>query len=231
MNTVFIKQPAGLGDILFCQKIAKTRSGVIWPVCNFYYNTLKKHIDDVNFVNIESDFENKNIYINAPRAAVTKTENITVIATDGCSNNGEELMKSKYNLLNEDWSDWSNYLSFKRDLENEQKLIDFHNIKEKYILTMDSYGTPPHHVSMCNIQPETDLRNIKIRIIDGFSLFDWCSIIENAEEIHVEGSAIIYIIEKLIIKAQKLEMYSRDNHKHFNGLFKKPWNFNKTRIN
>ena len=55
--------------------------------------------------------------------------------------------------------------------------------------------------------PEFDLPVIDLEIIDGFSLFDWCKVIENAQEIHTVHTSMPYLIDKLDIKAEKYYMY------------------------
>ena len=64
MKPCLIRQPAGIGDILFTQKIGKRLletgrcNKVIWPVSK-YYNYLQSYIgvDGIEYVNENSDFE------------------------------------------------------------------------------------------------------------------------------------------------------------------------------
>ena len=62
-----IRQPAGIGDIFFTQKIAKDYISrgytVIWPVIS-QFEFIKDYIkvNNLMFVNENSDFPHKNIY-------------------------------------------------------------------------------------------------------------------------------------------------------------------------
>ena len=69
MKTCIIKQPAGIGDIFFCQKIAKEIQDsteykkVIWPVASTY-SYLKDYliVQDVEFIDESLDFPYKDVY-------------------------------------------------------------------------------------------------------------------------------------------------------------------------
>ena len=71
MKTVLIKQPAGIGDILFCQKIAKViqenteYKSVVWPVAPVY-SYLEEYMgdDDLHFPVNTDDFPFKEVYDN-----------------------------------------------------------------------------------------------------------------------------------------------------------------------
>ena len=63
-----INQPAGLGDILLCQKIAchlvNLGYEVIWPVVD-YYNFITEYIKTpgITFYNVKDDFPYKDIFL------------------------------------------------------------------------------------------------------------------------------------------------------------------------
>ena len=65
MKICLIRQPAGLGDILFCQKIAKRiiekyNLDIIWPVIpQFEWISQYLSSDRITFVSTESDFTKK----------------------------------------------------------------------------------------------------------------------------------------------------------------------------
>ena len=232
-----MKQPAGLGDILFLQKIAHEYNHqgyhVIWPVNNSYL-WIGKHLRLYDFPSIDDDFPLKEEYHQTSLCSIRHVGEHVIVATDGCGN-GVETMKSKYDLCDIDWQDWQNYLTFEL---NWQKCTDLYHLLElhtkgPYVLSMKQMGSPPNHVSNINIPIQTDLHVEYIRFIDGFDLFDWYKVIQYAEELYLEGSSPIYLIEKMETKAEqnnKMFLFSRDNHRHFNGLFKKPWIWRKESI-
>ena len=53
---------------------------------------------------------------------------------------------------------------------------------------------------------------VNLRIIENFSLFDWCKVFENAIEIHTVHTGINYILDKLNLKAKKYYMYQGLHH-------------------
>ena len=61
-----------------------------------------------------------------------------------------------------------------------------------------------------------DLPIINLKILNEFTLFDWCKVIENAKEIHTVHTSINYLIEVLNIKAEKYCMY-QGNHQRSVG--------------
>ena len=69
MKVCLIKQPSGIGDILFCQKIAKViqqtteYKQIIWPVAPVY-SYLSEYMgdDDLHFPSDDSDFAFKEVY-------------------------------------------------------------------------------------------------------------------------------------------------------------------------
>lgn len=236
MKYCLIKQPAGLGDILFLQKIAHEYNqqgyNIIWPV-NKSYDWIGKHLRLYDFPSIDDDFPLKEEYHQTSLCSIRHINEHIIIATDGCGN-GVETMKSKYNLCGIDWQDWADYLIFSIDLKKCNELFDHLQLNDiPYVLSMKQMGSPPNHVSNINIPIQTDLHVEYIRFIDGFDLFDWYVVIHKAEELYLEGSSPIYLIEKMQTRAEqnnKMFLFSRDNHKHFNGLFKKPWIWRKESI-
>ena len=66
MKTLLIKQPAGFGDILFCQKIAKVfrerteYKEIIWPVASVY-SYIQEYMgnDNFHFPSEDEDFSFK----------------------------------------------------------------------------------------------------------------------------------------------------------------------------
>jgi hypothetical protein len=67
-----------------------------------------------------------------------------------------------------------------------------------------------------------------MKYINGFNIFDWCKVIENAKEIHTVETSLNYIIDKINPKG-KLEMYSKHTPPSYNQvqhLFKSNWNYN-----
>ncbi len=48
-----------------------------------------------------------------------------------------------------------------------------------------------------------------LQVIDGYSLFDWSSCLENANHIHTVSTSIIYLLEMLDLTAKEVHLYPR----------------------
>lgn len=240
MKKVFIKQQGGLGDILFAQKIAHSfkNSGyqVMWPVFDSFAD-ISKNIPYFQIYGISEDFPYKEEFLKVKDGDKTihhiEELDLYIVPIDS-SGDGEDIMRTKYRLVNLDCNDWQDYLRFERNHEKEQKLFyDVLGLRddEPYTFTMKYIGSQPHHTTHIDLKFETDNRIVYLDFYDGYNLFDWCKVLENADEIYIEGSAIMYIAEVLNLKAKKLVLFSRDGHRHFDGILKKPWTLDKASVN
>ena len=234
----YIKQPAGIGDIFYCLKIAQCLKAeeVIWPVADQYYEVLKKHIiidprRNVNFVKLPPAEQTRLIW----DFKLINLEEISAIWNSEyhkpycfCSSKEENnnlylplqhadrlysdvlIMESKYKMANSFSHDWLRHFNFKRDHEKEDKLFKLLNLSEneEYALVSKNYGTPPDYKQL-PINGKNGLRQIQLELIDGYNVFDWCKVIEEATEIHMVDTCFIYIMEHLNLKAKELNLFSR----------------------
>jgi len=223
MKPVLIKQPAGLGDILFLFKLAsiKQEEGhqIIWPLnASYFKQGVQQYLRKFNFVDISSNFSFKDEYHRAPLGKISEFKDCIVITTDAANQGDGGVMLSKYNLANIDYKGWQNFVEFERNQTKEDEL--FHDTLqltegESYALINRYIGTPPNDVSLINIQADTSIKKVYLDFFKGYCLFDWCKTFENATELYLEATAQTYILEKLKLKATKLCLYSRDGHAHF----------------
>jgi hypothetical protein len=235
-----INQPAGLGDIIFCQKIVDMfiNNGyeVIWPVVQEYHSTVNKHMKKNNllFPRIDEEFSFKEYY------------NSKVIVPSHISDNNmylplryvdlrfpnQSVMKAKYKILNLDYNGWQDHFIFERDSKKEDILYyEILGLKDnsKYTLLNRKYGSPPHYKEkMINVSSEDNV--VEMDFYKDFTIFDWCKVLEKAAEIYTVDTAINYILEKLNVKDTKLHLYSRftdcggaPDWSHIEGLFLKEW--------
>jgi hypothetical protein len=211
---IVINQPAGLGDILFCQKIKKIFENkgfeVIWPVIK-EYSWITEYLEG-NFVNID-EFQNKSNDI------VVDLSNANYMFPN------KKIMESKYFLVDIDYSDWVDFFNFKRNIEKENKLYyDVLGLKdnEEFNLISRNYGSPPNFLKF-PIENKSNVKNIELDFYQNFTLFDWCKVMENAKEIHMIDSSINFILEK--IKTNVLYLYTRrkNNFSEIDYLFKKDY--------
>tara|TARA_B100000214_G_C23880448_1_gene586997 strand:+ start:350 stop:1036 length:687 start_codon:yes stop_codon:yes gene_type:complete len=226
MEVITIKQPAGIGDIFYCLKIAKRllldnkTKKVIWPVSPVY-SYIKDYIKfpNLEFVSSENfNFFNGDLTINIQDADVGKSQY------------SFNMMKAKYDLVGLSDEDWLDYFSFERNHKREEKLFSNLNpSNEEYILKSENVGSPPqfnkHHIDV-----SSDKKIINVEISSEYNLFDWCKILENASEIYMVDTSFMYIMEKLDLKGNKFELYSRYRPANFNVVKHIPnkvkWNYN-----
>ena len=110
-----IKQPAGLGDIILCQKIADTiiKRGykIIWPVIDQYYDTLTKHMqkEGITYFKEKDDFPLKELYNSPYNVPVTikETQDLYLpLQMADQSFPGESALKAKFKILALDHNGW-----------------------------------------------------------------------------------------------------------------------------
>lgn len=211
---IVINQPAGLGDILFCQKIKKTFENegfeVVWPVIK-EYSWIKEYIEG-NYIDI-NEFKSK------PNDVIIDLSNANYMFPN------KKIMEAKYFLVDIDYSDWLKFFNFNRNIEKENEL--YYNIlglkdNEEYILISRNYGSPPNFLKF-PIEIKTNIKNVELDFCDKFTLFDWCKVMENAKEIHTIDSSINFILEKINTNVLYLYTRRKNNFSEIDYLFKKDY--------
>lgn len=229
MKTCLIKQPAGIGDIFYLQKFARIiRSAgynVIWPIQEKIL-WIRDYISEIEFVSIDSRFPGKALFNS--NQFVFDGEDFLYLSPDGFQLPGERIMQSKYKLINLDDSDWKDYFTFNRNSEKENKLYyDVLGLKDdsEYVYVNYYYNTDNYTTTIFD-DKEFDYPVIENQIIEGYSLFDWCKVFENAKEIHTTPTSLCYILENLDVKG-KLFYHCRDEQQYIEHepLFKKSINW------
>lgn len=218
MNKIcLIKQPAGIGDIFYLQKFAKLiiSSGykIIWPIEKKLL-WIRDYIKEpmIEFISIESQFPNKE-WFNSGRFSF-QSENFLYLSPDGLQFPGKRIMESKYLLISQDDHDWYDYFQFERNIEKEEDL--YYNVlglkdDSEYVF-LNKYANTKN-IKYNGLDDLTfDLPTIELEIKEGFTLFDWCKVFENATEIHTVHTSLNYVIDKLDIKSKKYCMYQGNHH-------------------
>lgn len=224
-KTLTIKQPGGIGDIFYTQKIAKKilsnkiADRVLWPVFpTFHYIS--------NYINYPGLFFESELQFS--QYALKNFEVVNLQDADRIHPD-VSLMTAKYKLVGLDESDWVDYFEFNRDLGRENKLFELLQLDKdsEYILTSQMYGSPPHSKRR-NIKFENpdNKRVVNIQYFNGVNIFDWCGVLENASEIYMIDTSFMYLMEKLNLKSKKNCLYSRYNPANFNVVKHIPQNVN-----
>jgi hypothetical protein len=245
-----IYQPCGLGDILFLQKVCKHYISkgfrIIYPVVYEYF-WLSEYIPEIEFIswgdnerklthkdklpdNIE--FPYKEYY--SPFSNHIFTDNFVYL--NFFQQNQGRIMEFKYNSINIEYNDWADYVTFKRNIEKENDL--YYNIlglsdDDDYVFVNRNYQMRPSVLSYGKISNNPSFYNKKVvemSIIEGFTLFDWCKVLEKASSIHMIETSLNYILESNELKnkiTSDLNLYHRNNnYNEVRYLFKLNWKYN-----
>ena len=199
---VIINQPFGVGDILFLSPLVAQLEvkQAIWPIVDHYY-WIKDYIsiDNLTFIKA-SEFNSLNYkdYVEVP---LQHAHSLMPQAKD--------CMEAKYMLLNADPELWRT-LSFNRNPEKESQLKRLLNINpdDKFIFINNNFAGPEYNYKI-DINYQTNLKIIYQDYIDGFTLLDWCGVLEQASEIHTVSTAIFFVIEALKLEKTSLHLYPR----------------------
>ena len=208
-----IRQPAGIGDIFFTQKIAKDYISkgytVIWPIIE-QFEFIKDYIkiDGLIFVNENFNFPHKNIYMEGYSKPVQIDDDSIYLPIQHFDRHFSDIsvMQAKYKMVSMDSSDWLDYFEFERNLEREQKLIDHYGVQDKeFVFVNKMFGSPPHSKS-CPHMGEYE-NSVEMEYLGWDNLFDWIGILLKAKHIYTVETSILYIISKLGLK--NVTVYSR----------------------
>lgn len=238
MNKLLINQPAGIGDILFCYKLAVNfcDSGfkVVWPVIPLYLSDLQTYIEphpNIKFTSIDSEFPLKSFFTQN-EATLVKTDEgdvyLPLTFADRYYSPGESFLKAKYKLCDAQfpYNSWSDAIKLKRDSEKESRL--FYEVlglqeDDEFVLVNKKFGTAPD-VRKKSFAVEESCKVVELRIVENFSLFDWCLVIERAQKIYSVDTSLFFLIELLDLKDTPLFAYSRHSHFiHVDDLFTSNW--------
>ncbi len=175
-----INQPAGLGDIFYCLKIGYILQEVIWPVQSQYLYIRDYLITSINFVD-----QNEHV-----------SGTIIDLKNAGKSH-PDDFMRAKYKSIRCDDDDWIDYFNIRRRYDREKK------IDGNFILKCSTFGTRPDSYKI-----DIDVKGINIEDLGLEHVFDYCWLIEHADEIHMVDTVFTYLVEKLHT-TDKLFMYPR----------------------
>ena len=229
MKICLFKQPAGIGDVFFCQKIARAmmqnKYQIVWPLKNDI-TWIRDYIKDIYFPSVEDNFPGKDIFERGAGCVIEETGAFISTATADITHNDGKIMSSKYSMLGLDYSDWQDYFKFERNLDKEDKL--YYNVlglkdDSEFVFINNLYNTDIRDSNLLS-KEQFDMPVVELKILDGFTLFDWCKVLERAKKIHTINTSINYIIEVLDTSYDEYVIYAHDekNKSEIDYLFKKP---------
>jgi hypothetical protein len=212
-----INQPAGLGDILLCQKIAahviELGYKVIWPVVN-QYHYIGEYIINPNiiFYTLEENFPGKDIFFQNGTDFI-QTEEFLYLPLNNADRilPSKSMLYAKYDYCQLSPDNWQDYFSLRRNYSRENILNNHFDIRsgEKYNIVNKTFATPPDTIINTSIVPKNNYRTINMELLGWDRIFDWMGILENAEEIHTVDTSLTLILTKLNVK--NVHIYERTN--------------------
>lgn len=241
-NKVILKQPAGIGDIFFCIKIAyalhlEFKCNILWPIIP-QYEWIKDYVKYpfIEFVSQKDDYPLKH-QVNQTQTRILELEEdnkkylLVPIQHADLVFPGDSVMEAKYKLVGLDFEDWINFFTFERNIEKENKL--YYEVlgltdDSKYTFVNRKFASPPD-THICKHIDISQFNNfVEMDYIEGYTLFDWCKVLENAEAIHTVDTSIQYLVDKLELNSD-LNLYSRfdpPNYYHILKVTTSNWKFN-----
>jgi len=219
MDYVLIKQPSGLGDIFYIQKIVckvnekYEPTQIIWPLCDEYYKVKDYFIlpKNINFVNENEDFLGKDLYQSEEQNIIKNDQFIYMplqyshFALYGGM--WRYIMQAKYEIVGLTCEDWDQYVTLNRNLHKEDELFNKKiNFSGPYNVINKHWGagTP---LIRTDINIESNLPLIEVNYEQGYTLFDWIKILQNAQTVHTIETSLSYILH--MIKKKDVFLYYR----------------------
>lgn len=202
MKPCLIKQPAGIGDVFFCQKIARVmmQNGyqVIWPLRPDIH-WIKDYIRDIYFPTTEDNFLGKDLYERGMGVVIEENGAFISTATADITHNDGKIMSSKYSMLGLDHSDWRDYFKFERNIEKENDL--YYNVlgledDSEFVFINNLYNTDVKNGKLLSPQ-NYNVPVVELQILQGFTLFDWCKVLEKSKSVFTINTSINYLIDVL----------------------------------
>jgi hypothetical protein len=223
MIPVTIRQPAGFGDIFFCQKIAvrlmEMGHIVYWPVIP-EYQYIEEYITN-GIIWEEPSCPTFELNLGHSTNYITWTKGKTLY---------DNIMYAKYEYANQsfpigDYKDWNKYFELNRFLDREKALEEFvlKGIPDKFCLVNKHFATEYLRI---NHVIKSDLPEVELIKYIGHNLFSWCGVIEKATEIRIPDSSYPYIVE-ILNTTDNLYLYSRnkENSLRTKKVWTKGWKF------
>jgi uncharacterized protein involved in tolerance to divalent cations len=222
MKYIF-NQYQGLGDILFCEPIARHfyddgKNEIFWPI-NDEFMWLTDYIKYINFVpksNNHIDYESLHLGLLSDDVYFIPLRFANPIVRKLKSHDYSDqyhTMLDKYRMLGLPENMWKTF-KWERNLEKENELYNLLIKDENYILINTNWSG-----GNVLIESDSKFQRINMDILDGFSLFDWVKIIENASEIHTVSTSNLFLLETLTLRANKVHIYPRKpRENNFDGI-------------
>jgi glycosyltransferase involved in cell wall biosynthesis len=211
-----VLQPHGIGDVIFCQTLIRTFKDydITWPVQSQFIEGLQRAYPDIDWIpdnespvplTLKTDCQYKEYRV----IPIRWSNEILRVPY-------HKVMRAKYEMYKMPYQDWKRDVIWKRDADKENELFKLLNLKpNEYVLKNVTF------MSNANQKIQIDIKGIEMKVIPGFSLFDWAKVFENAKEIHTVSTSILYILD--LLDTCQVNVYVRQpierDHSFYNYIF------------
>lgn len=228
MKIARVLQAFGLGDIIFTislvRKFIAQNYTIEWPVMDCFIDGLSFSYPDIHFIPVST--VSNAIMNNLTMGIVDDILNMPIrFSAEIMKVKYKDVMRAKYDMYDLDWCKWKEQGMFRRNHEKEQQL-------HHALVPRENGCYIPYNLINCNfrsngsgkikIDPKNGLHNVYINFQEGYSLFDYSYLIENATEIHTVSTSIIYVLELLTLDVP-IHIYKRtpdeNNHDNYSYIF------------
>lgn len=224
MRYIF-NQFQGLGDILFCEPIAKYyhnngENEIIWPIAGDFL-WLREYFPYINFVNWqEFNFPYESTY----HGQVTENEiHVPLRFANPIVRNLHphdysdqfHTMVDKYRMVNLPLDMWKT-MTWIRNNQREDELYNMLVQDTNYILVNNMWSDGVLNIQINN--PDNH-QIVYMNRVPGYTMLDWAKVIENANQIYTVSTSNLFLIETLSIKATDVYIYPRlPRENNFDGI-------------
>ena len=144
-------------------------------------------------------------------------------ATADMTHNDGKIMSSKYSMLGLDYRRWR--LAVWKKPWKRTNYYDVLGLKDdsEFVFINNLYNTDIRNSEL--LSPENyDLPTVELQILDGYTLFDWCKVLEKAKSVYTINTSINYLIDVLDTNYEEYVIIAHDekNKSEIDYLFRKP---------
>ncbi len=198
---------------------------VVWPLREDIL-WIQDYIPDIQFCSLNDDFPGKQYYGQDLIIISPQFVYLGIMNSHLWSVGDNRVMSSKYHVTNIDWKNWREGFKFTRNIDKENDLYySTLGLKDdsEFVFINNLYNTDIRNCKVLN-SSQFNIPTVELQILDGFTLFDWCKVIEKAKKIYTINTSINYIIDVIETSYDEYVIYAHDrnNKKEIDYLFKKP---------
>lgn len=228
VKKIVVNQYFGLGDILFIEPIYRYLHkdlglSVIAPIQDGYL-WIGHHIKYVEFKGISEfnmDYERFDFGLlkSIEGEIIKDTAYLPLRFSDQIYRNlnphdssaSRYWMTDKYSVLGLDPKMWSS-ISLERDFKKEENLksIVLKEIEGSEYDFCNSFYQNSLNINLdLEKKVERDIPIVSMSKIEGFSMVDWCGVIEGAKRIHTVSTSLLYMIQSIYQEEKEYHLYPR----------------------